>query len=89
MNRPRELAVASDPGQNAFLCDTARGGRLAVLSAQTDRGFCTAFSPDGKLLATGSGDGTVKVWNLDEMRKRKGPVIWIGEKSARKPPPSK
>jgi WD40 repeat protein len=32
----------------------------------TDRVFCVAFSPDGKTLATGSQDQTVRVWNLSD-----------------------
>ncbi len=27
-----------------------------------------AFSPDGKLLATGAGYGTVQIWNLADLR---------------------
>jgi WD40 repeat protein len=28
-------------------------------------GRCVAFSPNGKLLAVGRGDGTVVIWNID------------------------
>lgn len=27
---------------------------------------CLAFSPDGKLLAVGTGEGTVKIWNVND-----------------------
>lgn len=30
--------------------------------------FCTRFSPDGKLLATGCGDGAIRVFNVHDGR---------------------
>ncbi|NUQ65018.1 MAG: caspase family protein [Pirellulales bacterium] len=34
----------------------------------SDRVWCLAQSPDGRLLASGSGDGSVRIWKLEEPR---------------------
>ncbi len=46
-----------------YLWNLCRGGQLAVLSGHARTVTCAAFSPAGDLLATGSQDGTVKIWN--------------------------
>jgi len=46
------------------LWDVASGKKLAILNGHTDLVRSLAFSPDGKLLASGSSDGTVKLWNV-------------------------
>lgn len=47
------------------LWDMATGKNTAILQAGAGEGFLSlAFSPDGKLLASGSERGTIRVWDL-------------------------
>jgi WD40 repeat protein len=53
----------NEPGPGELkIWDTASGTELATLVGHTDRIFSVAFSPDGKTLASGSWDGTIKLW---------------------------
>jgi WD40 repeat protein len=36
----------------------------ATLNVHPEAVFSVAFSPDGKTLASGSGDGTIKLWDV-------------------------
>jgi WD40 repeat protein len=46
------------------LWDLAAKKELATMTAHKDIVSCLAFSPDGKLLASGSADGTVNLWRV-------------------------
>jgi WD40 repeat protein len=46
------------------LWEVASGSLVRTLSGHTNWVFSVAFSPDGRLLASGSGDTTIKLWEV-------------------------
>jgi WD40 repeat protein len=45
----------------------------ATLTGHRDRVWALAFSPDGNLLATGSPDGTVRLWRAASLAETDAP----------------
>eukprot|EP00172_Hildenbrandia_rubra_P003960 Plantae.Rhodophyta-Hildenbrandia_rubra.ctg7145.p1 GENE.Plantae.Rhodophyta-Hildenbrandia_rubra.ctg7145~~Plantae.Rhodophyta-Hildenbrandia_rubra.ctg7145.p1 ORF type:complete len:430 (-),score=76.64 Plantae.Rhodophyta-Hildenbrandia_rubra.ctg7145:1019-2308(-) len=60
------VAIVGDVCQ-AFVVDDLSGDKVATLNGHIDFSFATAWHPDGVLFATGSQDGTCRVWDRRRM----------------------
>ena len=56
------LAMAGSIG--TWIYDAHTGEELALLTGHTTEVYSVAFSPDAKILASGSSDGTVLLWQV-------------------------
>ncbi len=62
-----QLAVACSIG--IWLYNVRTGTEEAFLRGHTELVNSVAYSPDGKILASGSNDWTIRIWDVDK-RKR-------------------
>lgn len=61
------IATAGENQSNVRLWDT-QGEFLAILNDHTFHIWSLAWSPDGSLLASTSGDKTVRLWNMERLQ---------------------
>ncbi|MCD4725367.1 MAG: tetratricopeptide repeat protein [Bacteroidales bacterium] len=47
-----------------LLWEARTGNEIGILSGHLDNISCLDFSPDNRFLASGSADGTIRIWNL-------------------------
>ena len=64
MYSPDGTQVAVSTYIGVWIYDAQTGEELSLITGQHEKPIYTAaYSPDGKTIATGSGDGTVRLWN--------------------------
>jgi WD40 repeat protein len=61
--RPGGNVDNSDAAKALCQCNAATGGEVCRLTGHTKAITCAAFSPDGRLIITGSDDRTARVWD--------------------------
>jgi WD40 repeat protein len=58
--------LASGSGDDTIIIwDAKSGEKLKTLEGDSDSVESVSWSPDGKYLASGSWDGTVKIWGVE------------------------
>jgi WD40 repeat protein/serine/threonine protein kinase len=60
-------ALLATGGEDAVvrLWDTVTGKQVCALMGHKSAVFCTAFSPDGKLLVSAGSNGNLKIWDVE------------------------
>ena len=60
----KSMATAGGFRKTVDLWDVGTGQHIVALTGHRQSTFGVSFSPDGKILASGSSDGTVKLWSI-------------------------
>src|SRR5262249_28432417 len=65
---PDGALLATGSGNTVWLWDVATWQKLAPLTEPTADVACLDFAPDGRTLATGNTDGTLRLWDLAQKK---------------------
>lgn len=65
---PNGRYLASDVENDIQLLEISGSKKEAMLRSHVAPVLCLAFSPDGKFLASGASDGSLKIWDCDQRR---------------------
>lgn len=60
----KEFVSCSNEDASVMLYSFAVGSEVGIFTSHEETVICTAFSPDGKLLATSSKDRSMKLWDV-------------------------
>ncbi|KAG8788164.1 hypothetical protein FRC12_014859 [Ceratobasidium sp. 428] len=72
---PDATRVAITSKTAFWVCDAYTGRNLMTSPGDSRSILKLAFSPDGRRLASGSGDGTISVWNIETGKLAFGPLM--------------